>query len=129
MIYRLFFLKIQFTYFFTEEEAEADSFVGQSTGPQTKPGIPNYFQSTTSSGHDPFSQIGHAAPPPSIASTFSPASVISRSATPPSSNQSPLTSAPTIATPPVLPANSSMSGFFYILNAHFIFESLILNLG
>ncbi|CAG5121164.1 unnamed protein product, partial [Candidula unifasciata] len=58
------------------EEAEADSFVGQSSVPslQTKKNVSplqtSYFQSPSSAGHDPFAQVTTGQQPPSIAPTF-----------------------------------------------------------
>ena len=52
----------------SEEEAEADSFVGQSVAPSA-PGIQSsYFQQPFGAIHDPFSRIG-TEPPPPVSST------------------------------------------------------------
>ncbi|GFO31587.1 sec23-interacting protein [Plakobranchus ocellatus] len=63
-----------------EEEAEADSFVGQSVPPPTSGIQSSYFQSPTAAGHDLFSQLGTDLPhqAPSAPAVFAP-SVMSNS--------------------------------------------------
>lgn len=46
-----------------EEEAEADSFVGQTVAPAVPGNQPSYFQQPSKSTQDPFSQIRNEIPP------------------------------------------------------------------
>ncbi|CAL1526016.1 unnamed protein product [Lymnaea stagnalis] len=83
-----------------EEEAEADSFVGQSLSPHSqaqpvKQAAPlTYFQSSNS-GHDPFAQVGHGQPPPTLNFTPTTSNPVGRDTPPPT-----LSSFSTISTPP-----------------------------
>ncbi|XP_005097689.1 phospholipase DDHD2 isoform X2 [Aplysia californica] len=93
------------------EEAEADSFVGQSSPPQGQPlpGQPtNYFQSSGSPGYDPFAQVGPGQPPVSTsAAPYVPAQISAPASNmlPPMS-QSPIP--PSAAVPP--PSQSPAGG-------------------
>ncbi|KAI8789570.1 phospholipase DDHD2-like isoform X3 [Biomphalaria glabrata] len=102
-----------------DEEAEADSFVGQSAPslspgrPVTQPASSHYFQSSQNVVQDPFAQIGHGHPPPAPMTTASIAHTVGESMAPPPHHPSPAMSfaSPPSAAPP--PKDTSGSGNIY----------------
>uniref|UniRef100_A0A2C9LP42 Uncharacterized protein n=1 Tax=Biomphalaria glabrata TaxID=6526 RepID=A0A2C9LP42_BIOGL len=102
-----------------DEEAEADSFVGQSAPslspgrPVTQPASSHYFLSSQNVVQDPFAQIGHGHPPPAPMTTASIAHTVGESMAPPPHHPSPAMSfaSPPSAAPP--PKDTSGSGNIY----------------
>ncbi|GFR86757.1 SEC23-interacting protein, partial [Elysia marginata] len=82
-----------------EEEAEADSFVGQTVAPSVSGIQPTYFQPPTGSSHDPFLNIGSEPPPfATTPAVFAPSTV-----------QAPGLGAANVSSPPSGPTQSTFA--------------------
>lgn len=90
--------------------------MGQSSVPtppsqrNSHPVQTNYFHSSATTGHDPFSQVGPGQPPPSVVPTFAPSQAASKVG----AGTTPL---PTVTSQsPLPPSSAGSAGEFCLLN-------------